>query len=230
VLPALVLAFSASVQGIHMRRASMMPRHSRLAQLIPSAPVGWSGRDVPLGATEVLTTEAKEALNFDDMVYREFTKESVSFGVYVAYWKPGKMPIQDVSSHTPDRCWTENGWHCLETRSKQRENLDGATLWPAEWRLFEPPDGGPPTYVLFWHLVDGQTYDFGRSFDAISRPSVWVRGAVQQFLHGNGEQYFMRLTSNVPLEHLWKDPGFGEVMRSLADLGLATTAPAHPKA
>jgi hypothetical protein len=189
--------------------------------LVPAAPVGWDGREVPLGETEYLTGEARKALNYDDVVNREFTRGSVKFGVYVAYWRPGKMPTQLVASHTPDRCWTENGWQCLEFRFKQKETVDGVVFQPAEWRLFAPPDGGMPTYVLFWHLVDGRDFDYGRVFDGISRPSVWLKAAVQQLLHGNGEQYFIRLTSSVPFEDLSSDPGFDEVLRSLAKLGLA---------
>ena len=37
---------------------------------------------------------------------------------------------------------------------------------------------------------------------------------------GNGEQYFIRLTSNEPLEGLWKDPGIADILRGLGRLGL----------
>jgi hypothetical protein len=175
---------------------------------------------VPLGGTEYLTGEAKKALDYDDMVNREFIRGGVKFGIYVAYWRPGKMPTQLVASHTPDRCWMENGWQCLGAKFRQPEVVGNVALQPAEWRLFAPPDGGLPTYVLFWHLVDGRDFDYGRVFDGISRPSVWVKAAVQQLLHGNGEQYFIRLTSSVPFEDLSSDPGFDEVVSSLAKLGL----------
>jgi len=131
------------------------------------------------------------------------------------------MPTQLVASHTPDRCWTENGWRCLAMRFQEPETLDGSALLPAEWRIFEPPSGGRPVYVLYWHLVGGRRYDYGRRFNAIPSPLLWWKGAVQQMLLGSGEQYFIRITSNEPIEGLWSDRGFAEMLRGLGHLGLA---------
>jgi hypothetical protein len=181
----------------------------------------WTDRDVPLGANEFLVGEAEKILNYDEVLNREYARSGTRFGVYVAYWGPGKMPTQLVASHTPDRCWTENGWRCQEMRFKQSGVLAGAELQPAEWRLFEPPVGGRPTYVLFWHLVDGRTYDYGERFNAIPDPVRWLRGVVEQALRGNREQYFIRLTSEEPFEELQADPGFRAVLDGLAKLGLA---------
>jgi hypothetical protein len=137
------------------------------------------------------------------------------------------MPARFVASHTPDRCWTENGWHCAEMRFKQKEPFEGMALQPAEWRLFNPPDGGSPTYVLYWHLVDGRIYDYGERFNAVPDPLRWWKDAVQQVLMGSREQFFIRLTSNGPVERLWGDPGVAEVLRSLQRLGLSNaTMPA----
>jgi hypothetical protein len=216
---------AAAIQGGHFFRANSKASVPHLAQSIPENIAGWSGRDVPLGTNEFLSGEVEKVLNYDEVVNREFTRDSVTFGVYVAYWGAGKMPTQLVASHTPDRCWTENGWHCLAMKFRQPEALDGAALEPAEWRLFEPPSGGAPVYVLYWHLVGGRLYDYGRRFNAIPSPLLWWKGAVQQVLLGSGEQYFIRLTSSEPLENLWSDPGFDEVLRSLRRLGLAVERP-----
>ncbi len=135
------------------------------------------------------------------------------------------MPTRLVASHTPDRCWTENGWRCLEMRFKQPVALDGAPLPDAEWRLFEPPQGGAPVYVLYWHLVEGRLYDYGSRFNNVPDPVRWWKDAVQQAMLGSREQYFIRLTSSEPLENLWNDPGVMEVLRSLRRLGLTVPVP-----
>jgi hypothetical protein len=221
LLPAIVLATAVVLQGTHLFRETPKPRDLHLAQALPSRLPGWDGRDVPLGPNEFQSNEVEKVLNYDQVVYREFTHDGETLGVYVAYWGPGKMPTRFVASHTPDRCWTENGWHCLEMKFKHEEAFEGSPLQPAEWRVFEPPDGGKPTYVLYWHLVNGHIYDYGNRFNAVPDPVRWWKDAVQQVLNGSKEQFFIRLTSNEPLEALWRDPGMAEVLRSLERLGLS---------
>ena len=226
VLPAAVLLGIIAVQGLPLMRKAPPLRHPQLAVRVPLAPEGWTGRDVPLGPSEFMSNEAEKVLNYDEVVNREYRRGRDTFGVYAAYWRPGKMPIQLVASHTPDRCWTENGWHCLEMKFRQTGLFAGAGLPPAEWRLFEPPLGGQPTYVLYWHLVDGQVYDYGRRFNAVPDPFLWWQGALQQVLLGNREQLFIRLTASVPLESLGDDPGFRQVLAGLRTLGLGNPAAA----
>ena len=225
-LPALVLLAAAILQAVHFRHSHAKARTQNLASSIPAEISGWTVRDVPLGATEFLSGEVEKVLNYDDVVNREYVRGGDVFGVYVAYWSAGKMPTQVVASHTPDRCWTENGWRCVDMKFKHLEELDGVNLQPAEWRLFEPPAGGQPTYVLYWCLVGGRAYDYGARFNEIPSPMLWWKSAVQQLILGSREQYFIRVTSSVPMESLWNDPGFAEVMRSVAGLGLVEKAKA----
>jgi hypothetical protein len=224
VLAAVVLAAAVVVQHVHIFRQDHRSSPPHLARALPAEIPGWTSRDLALGANEYLKSEAEKVLNFDDVVFREFSHGDESFAVYVAYWGAGKMPTRMVASHTPDRCWTENGWRCLALKFKQPEAVDGAPLQPAEWREFEPPDGGKPTYVLYWHLVEGRLYDYGSRFNAVPDPVRWWKDAVQQAILGSREQYFIRITSGQPLENLWRDPGFAEVLRRLAQLGLAARA------
>lgn len=227
LVPAVVLAAAVAVQGVHVfRQDHQKSLPPRLAGTLPVEIPGWTSHDLPLGANEYLRNEAEKVLNFDDVAYREFSHGEESFAVYVAYWGAGKMPTRMVASHTPDRCWTENGWHCVAMKFKQPEAVDGRALQPAEWREFEPPAGGKPTYVLYWHLVEGHLYDYGNRFNAVPDPVRWWKDAVQQAVFGSREQYFIRITSDVPMEALWQDPGFTRVLQGLAQLGLAV-APAH---
>jgi hypothetical protein len=219
ILPAGVLLLAVLAQGGQFFRKTTRSRGPHLAATVPTDLAGWVSRDVPLGANEFLANEAGKVLNYDEFVYRAYNRAGEGFTVYVAYWGPGKMPVQLVASHTPDRCWTENGWRCLSMRFKQTGLFAGAELQPAEWRLFEPPLGGRPTYVLYWHLVGGRPYDYGERFNSVPDPIRWWRGAVEQMVRGNREQYFIRLTSDQPLESLWAEPGFREIVRNLAGLG-----------
>jgi hypothetical protein len=173
-----------------------------------------------LGANEFQSGEVEKVLNYDDVFYREYRRGEVRFDVYVAYWAPGKMPTRMVASHTPDRCWTENGWLCTSMKFKVTEKLEGTPIQPAEWRVFEPPGGGRKTYVMYWHLVDGHTYDYGSRFNAVPSPLLWWKDAVQQAVLGSREQYFVRVNSEEPLETLWSDPGFAETIRRLGKMGL----------
>ena len=221
IVPAAALAAAAVLQGVHWVHAPAAAAAPALSAALGAAPPGWTSQDLPLGPNEFLATEAEKVLNFDDVVNREYSRGDDRFGVYAAYWRAGKMPTQLVASHTPDRCWTENGYKCLAMKFKQRLTLDGAELQPAEWRQFEPPRGGSPVYVLYWHLVGGQVYDYGSRFSAVPHPLLWWKSAVQQVLLGSREQYFIRITSKEPIERLWTNPGFQDVLRGLSRLGLA---------
>jgi hypothetical protein len=226
VFPGLVLVAAVAMQGVHFFRETPKTHDPHLAQAVPLAlSGGWTGKDVPLGANEFLSNEVGKVLNYDAVLNREFSRGGETFGVYVAYWGAGKMPTRLVASHTPDRCWTENGWRCLAMKFKQPEIFEGAVLQPAEWRIFEPPLGGSPTYVLYWHLVEGHAYDYGDRFNNVPSPVLWWKDAVQQAVLGSREQYFIRLTGNEPLETLWSDPGFAEVLRGLGRLGLVVKQP-----
>lgn len=227
--PAVVLTGAVAMQAMGGMREVAKARGPHLARTVPANLAGWTAKDVPLGANEFMNTEVEKILNYDEFVNREYRRGSQSFGVYVAYWGPGKMPTRLVASHTPDRCWTENGWRCLDMKFKQARSLDGQALQPAEWRSFEPASGAKPTYVLYWHLVEGRVYDYGERFNAVPDPVLWWKDAVQQAMLGSREQYFIRLTSTEPLENLWSDPGFSEVVRGLSRLGLLASSQALAK-
>ncbi len=220
MLPAGVLLAAIGLQGINVFRQvhESVPPH--LEKAIPRDIVGWTSQDVPLGANEYLSDNVEKVLNYDEVIYRRYSHAGESFEVYAAYWGAGKMPTRLVASHTPDRCWTENGWQCIEMRFKQPEAAGGVALKPAEWRKFLPPTGGEPTYVLYWHLVDGHLYNYGGRFNAVPDPVLWWKDAFQQALLGSREQYFIRINSPEPIESLKDDPGFRQIVDSLARLGL----------
>ena len=165
----------------------------------------WKYQDLELSSTERGIEKTKKILNFDDHFYREYRNGDLVFSLYVAYWGEGKMPAQLVASHTPDRCWVENGMKCLDYRFNENLSLENFSLLPAQWRVFKKPNSQNNSYVLYWHLVDGELYDFGNRFNAIPHPLNWIRDALKDAFLGTREQYFVRLVSNVPFEYIWED-------------------------
>lgn len=191
-----------------------------LAKAVPVQTGGWIGKEEKLGPSEFVSDAAARVLNFDDYLYRIYQKDGRSLGVYIAHWAPGRMPTHKVASHTPDRCWTENGWKCNETKFAVPIQAGDKTFKPAEWRRFTPPGGGPTQYVLYWHLVGDELYDYGARFNARPDPVKWVRDSIAYAVKGSQVQYFIRLTSNRPMDDLLADPTLGELWRSLGALGL----------
>jgi hypothetical protein len=227
-----VLASGLVLQFVRMRDVNSGDTRSQirpigLGELVPLNPKGWSGRDEPLGPNEFIQTAVEKNLNYDDVVNRIYRGGSGSFSLYAAYWSPGRMPVQKVASHTPDRCWSENGWTCESLRAGEKVPWQGGALKPAYWRLFATPGSkSAKQYVLYWHLVGGELYDYGDGFNQRPDPLRWWRETVHYAIKGSADQYFIRLTSDRPFEEIWQDPGFQEVLSALAKLGLAEVAEA----
>jgi len=199
------------------------PRPPHLVDFLPTTVAGFSSRELELGATESVQGAVERILRYDDVYYREFETGEARLAVFVAYWGPGKMPIRLVASHTPDRCWTENGWECLETRFAQPVEVAGIPLQPTEWRIFEIQ--GQKQYVMYWHLIDGRVPAEGARFNAAPNPVHWLRDYFRNLARTPEEQYFIRLNATVPIEQLWHEPGFQEILRGLANLGLQLPPP-----
>jgi hypothetical protein len=221
ILCTLLLAAAFVFQFLDVLREIPQPvQRARIAALVPSRLAGWEVKDERLGQTEILNEAVLRTLNLDDYVYRRFTRGGGSFTVYAAYWARGRMPTRLVASHTPDRCWTENGMRCVDMRFRQIYQLGGQELLPAEYRAFTPPNDTEKTYVAYWHTVEGKIYDYGARFNAMPHPWLWGKDIFAQAAYGSREQLFVRIASSMPLEQLWSDSDFQVVMTKIADLGL----------
>jgi len=201
-----------------------MELKGRLPQALP----GWQTNELPLGPNELLTERATEILRFDEYVYREYSRASQGFAVYSAYWSPGKMPTRLIALHTPDRCWTENGWICQEQQFGVLVGQSGNMLYPAQWRVFTPPGQNNRQYVLFWLLVDGKPYNFGHRLNTIPHPLKWWSDVIDEAVAGSKEHLFVRITSSRPFEELAGDPGWEQLLVALGKLGLGE-APKAPR-
>ena len=213
---ALIFQFTAGNPGM----ASAAIQRMDLAARLPSRLLEWQSKDLPLGPNELLRNQTAEILRYDEYVFREYSQGARNFAVYAAYWAPGKMPTRFVALHTPDRCWTENGWTCLDQKYEVQIQSSGVRLLPTQWRVFNPPGGQAKQYVYFWLLVGGQSHDFGQRLNTIPNPVKWWQNVVDEARAGNPEHLFVRVTSDRPFEELAGDPGWEELLGALARLGL----------
>lgn len=203
------------------RRSPATVRAFDLSGSFPTAVAGWEVRDVPLGPTEFLSEETKAVLNFDQVLFREYSSAAGKFAVYVAYWQPGKVPTQVVASHNPDRCWVSGAdWRCEQKDVKALlPGLEEHQLPGAQKRVYRSPRG-EIQHVVFWHLVGAKVFDASDRFGSIPNPVYWWREVIRQMATGAREQCFVRISSAKPLEQIWEQTAFQEVLRALRGVGL----------
>jgi hypothetical protein len=208
---------------VRWREVTQGPARTRLGESVTKTLPGWTITEEPLGLTEASSAAALKTLNLDDYVYRRYRRGAFSFTVYAAHWAAGRMPTRLVASHTPDRCWTENGMRCIDMRFRQQFRVQEKLLLPAEARTFTSARDHEKIFVAYWHTVEGRIYDYGARFNAVPHPWLWWKDTFDQAANGSREQLFVRIASPLALEVLWRDEDFQTVMASVAALGLYTT-------
>lgn len=189
-----------------------------LSQTLPLDLPGWTGRELPLADTEETKNAVESILQFDDYFSRSYRSGSTEVTLYVAYWRPDRMPPRFVGRHTPDRCWILNGWTC-ESRSRA-VTLAGTQgpLKPAELGTYVFKKDAR-LHVAFWHLVGDQVYAYGPEQSDMIVFAAWKD--LRTFgLNQRQEQFFIRLASNVPLDQAWRDPGLRTLIASIEGLGV----------
>ncbi len=198
-----------------------------LDELISPDLPGWTSEDLELADSPEMQERTEQILNFTQALYRKYTQGDREVGVYVAYWKPKKMPVRLVQAHTPDICWVRNGWN-PQDREESVEMAAGETeLFPAEYRSYNRQEGGNLTYVYYWHTV-GDTLYVNRVVGTWDRLDP-IKTIFKYGLDQMQEQFFVRISSNKPFGDLFQaDPGMRELMEELADLTLAPPPPLEP--
>jgi hypothetical protein len=210
-----LLAAVVLVQFAPSSRATVLKPNLPLADYLPTAMAGWQGVDKPLAETEALAGTVKSILNYDDTILRVYKRGGEEFTVYVAYWKPGKMPAREVAFHIPDKCWTAAGMTRTAANYCYQQEFDRKPLAPAQYREFDA--GGARQNVFYWHIFDGHTIIYnpdGSPSNLSMLTDLWRRGLKQR-----GEQFFIRISSPHEFDALWRDPGFLEIIELLAPLG-----------
>jgi hypothetical protein len=140
--------------------------------------------------------------------------------VYVAHWLPGEVSPAKIGAHTPDTCWVDSGWTREERKEAVTRQLAGQDLKPLEFGVFEKD--GNRLNVVFWHLLGGEPvrYDLygwdnglkGR----IERFHTLVQDFVNYGLDQRQEQLIVRISSNTPIDELWSDPGFVQILSQMS--------------
>lgn len=178
---------------------------------------GWTVEYHPIADTPEMKAKVTELLNYDDAVFAVYRKGTARLSVYIAYWAPGKMSHRLVAGHTPDVCWVGGGWKILEAKSKVvLTNGQSGRVLPAEKRAMAI--NGRIEHVVFWHLLDGEV----KSYDTQGTAPWYAMFSdllIRKF-NQQPEQYFIRISSNVPVE-AW--PSMEVYRRLMGGLPLANT-------
>lgn len=171
------------------------PLAVKLSEALPADIANWSYRDIPLGPTEFSAAASKKILGFDDYINREYTSGSIRVGVYIAYWKPGKLTARMVRGHVPDNCWVAAGWHMQRPANPRIKMFPGLEF---ERRTFTEQNRSLD--VAYVQIVGGKVHTFSKA---------QASGLGDDLMHywdwrsaGPKEQYFIRISSSESLEKL----------------------------
>jgi len=182
-------------------------------RLIPSSSPGWTvttRNDLYQFSSELRTRFLAE---------RSFTRivrgAEQQITIYIAFWPAGQVPVSLVEAHTPDACWPGGGW--IED-VRRHEHLvlrtSSHTLPSAEFRTFRLQ--GYPQNVWYWHLFDGQVIEQ----NGANSPRQLLSLAWHYGFRKDGDQYFVRISSNLPWEQIANEPVMREAVDHLKIIGL----------
>jgi len=214
----LVIAGSILLQLAPRPSNSKPTKPPHLEELLVKSFPGWEIQPMELGETEAVREATDKTLRFDDYVFLGYKSQDAEFEIYAAYWGPGKMPVQLVASHTPDRCWVENGWSCTQHEFGKEIHKKNYHLLPAQSRTFSLHN--QTRHVLYWHLLDGKPNNLGERITTTPSPTKWLKGFWKHLWVDHAEQYFIRITSPDPIDQLWHEPVFLETIERLGTIGL----------
>ena len=185
-----------------------------LLALLPETAPGWSV------TTSDELYQFRSTLQTDHLAQRTYRKPGrdgvvTELILYVAYWRAGQAPVSLVASHTPDACWPGSGWAAQPTpHDRAQLTTQGKNVPPAEYRFFKLGDF--PQYVWFWHIYDGQPITYRDPYSPLELLRIaWNYG----FRH-DGDQLFIRVSSNRPWNDLANEPLIDDFFRRVRPLGL----------
>lgn len=185
-----------------------------LAALLPRESAGWEVRT----STELFRFSS--TLRSENLAERTYGKmvdgQPFRLTVYLAYWAPAQVPVSFVATHTPDACWPGSGWAAVPVRPPAVPlALPDRRLPRGEYRQFSFA-GSPPENVWFWHLYDGHAISYQ---DPYSVPAL-LKIALRYGFRREGEQVFVRVSSNVSWDRLAAEPLVQQIFANLQPLGL----------
>ena len=186
----------------------------QLEDWLPSEVGGWSVSPVPdlYQFADILETR--------ELTQRSYAKKDsngdlITVTIYMAYWQPGQTSVSVVATHTPDACWPGAGWVPEETNyRKTRLALSNRKTGQAEYRIFSLQK--IPRHVWFWHSYDRRVVE---DLDP-RRPFELISSVLQYGVRSDGEQLFVRISSNRPWEEIGDDPLFSDLFSNLQAYGI----------
>jgi len=184
--------------------------HGRLEDLLPKPGEvpDWDVSYAPIADTPEIKAKIDELLNYDQGVFAIYRRGDFRVSVYLAYWRPGKMPVRAIAGHTPDVCWIKSGWECVERNEYVHLIVGGRSTGHTEHGIYAI--NGQAEHVAFWHVAGGEII----SYHTKSRPPWYA--AITEFLHWGRaikqEQFFLRISSNHPVEIFIKSEIVQEVI------------------
>lgn len=135
--------------------------------------------------------------------------------VYLAYWPAGQVPVSSVAAHTPDACWPGSGWKVkLNSDLRSPLTIGQRQLETAEYRQFTQRDY--LQHVWYWHIYDGRVIHP----EGVRSPRQLLVMAFKYGFHRDGEQLFVRISSNQPWETIANEPLLQEIFARLKPFGL----------
>ncbi len=184
-----------------------------LAAILPTAFDGW----VASPSSEI--TQFTAQLQTDRLAQTTYNRKTpqgpLEITVYLAYWPVGATPVSFVATHTPDVCWPGSGWEPKPLKTPRVSlTLGTHQLDAAEYRQFT--QSGFLQHVWYWHLYDGRVIHP----EGARSPRQLLVLAFQYGFHREGEQLFVRVSSNQPWETIASEPLLQEIFARLAKLGL----------
>lgn len=182
-----------------------------VADLLPSSAGEWRKEMKPVAESVELARRVESVLRYDDVVFAELKKGAQSVSVFIAYWRPGKVSYREVAGHTPDVCWVNAGWRCVQAlEDVEVGSVGGRRLMPSRTRLMRSESHSE--HVWFWHVFGGQV----RSYKKFGRPPWYaiITDTLKNGLEQKKEQYFVRISSGTPLDVKdgWLTPSLLELL------------------
>lgn len=210
LVSAMLLFFALNTRG-PSRPSGPVPD---LAAMLPVAPGGWD-----IVQTDDLRPFAS-ILRTDHLVQRTYARAAsggrpVVITLYIAYWAPGQAPVSQVAAHTPEACWPGSGWMPEPVASHDGSFAVGSRDVPLpEYRAFT--SGDVRQNVWYWHLYDGRSIGQEDPRSALAL----LRLALRYGFRTAGEQFFVRVSSNLSWDEIRDEPLLADVVARLAPHGL----------
>jgi exosortase len=184
-----------------------------LAAILPAEIAGW--QTVTSGDLYRFSAQ----LQTSDLIQRTYGRTTLSgteqITIYLAYWPAGQAPVSLVASHTPDACWPGAGWEPLPSaRTRETLHVRGLALPLAEHRFFTHQNF--PQHVWYWHLYEGRVIHH----DGLGSPLKLLRLALDYGFRRDGDQLFIRISSNQPWGKISREALIEELIARLRPLGL----------